>query len=208
MIADDNSFNMAEFQQGSPLAVAHLFEMLYRPLVYFAISITHDKAEAEDIVVECFEKAMMKKMDFDSLPNLRSFLYVATRNACFNYLRSLKVDARSQQELQYLHNPMANDNADLQQIEAEVLSSILEEIETLPTQCRQVFRHVYFGQLDTREIAGRMGISIKTVRNQKARAIRLLQTRLLKKGLLPAVFLLQILINQRMLAEQPASLLA
>ena len=199
---------MAEFQQGSALAVARLFEMLYRPLVYFAISITRDKAEAEDIVVECFEKAMMKRMDFDSLPNIRSFLYVATRNACFNYLRSLKVDARSQQELLYLHNPMASENTDLQQVEAEVLSSILQEIESLPAQCRQVFRQVYFQQLNTREIASRMGISVKTVRNQKARAIQLLQTRLLKKGLLPAVFLLQLLINQRMLADQSASLLA
>ncbi|HVK47813.1 MAG TPA: RNA polymerase sigma-70 factor [Pseudobacter sp.] len=205
MIAEDNNFNMAAFRQGDSRAVSSLFQLLYRPLVYFATGIIQHREEAEDIVVECFEKVMVKRKDFESLPNIRSFLYVATRNACYNYLRSLKVDARSQQELQYLHDPVG-EARDYGRIESEVLHSILTEIEELPNQCRQIFKLLYFQQLDTREIADRMGLSIKTVRNQKARAIQLLQNRLLRKGLMPAVLLLQLMVQEKAVAAPAVSL--
>jgi RNA polymerase sigma-70 factor (ECF subfamily) len=207
MIAEDRNFDMAEFRQGSPHAVSSLFEMLWRPLVYFATGIVRDKEEAEDIVVDCFEKLMRKKMDFESLPNIRSFLYVATRNACYNYLRSLKVDERSQKELMYLqHNvPAENDHA---LIESEVLNSILAEIEGLPSQCRQIFKLLYFQQLDTREIAERLGLSVKTVRNQKSRAIQLLQSRLLRKGLLPALLMLEAMLRDKTFPAAPVPMLS
>lgn len=198
MIVEDKDFDMAEFRQGNPHAVSGLFEMLWRPLVYFASGIIHDKEEAEDIVVECFEKLMVKKMDFESLPNIRSFLYIATRNACYNYFRSLKVDERSQKELMYLHDPVRENN-DHALIESEVLNSILAEIEELPTQCRQIFKLLYLKQMDTRAIADQLGLSIKTVRNQKSRAIQLLQSRLLRKGLLPALVMLEMMIQEKAL---------
>ncbi len=198
MVALDTNFNIIDFQQGSPEAISFLFGQFYRPLVYFADSIVDNRSEAEDIVVESFVKLMKKTHDFDSLPNIRAFLFVATRNACYNYLQSLKVGARSQKELQYLHDPLADNlNAEYAMMDTEIIQVILEEVENLPPQCRQIFKYLFFQHLSTQEIAEVMGLSVKTVRNQKARAIQILQTILLKKNLLTAAIFLNILLELR-----------
>lgn len=195
MVAADPTFNIADFQKGSPGAISHIFGLYYRPLVYFADSIVNNRNEAEDIVVDAFMKLMKKTTDFDTLQNIKSFLFVVTRNACYNYLQYLKVDARSQKELQYLHDPAEGHESDYAMMDAEIIAAILEEVENLPPQCRQVFKYLFFQRMTTQEIADTMGISVKTVRNQKARAIQLLQTFLLKKNLLSAVLFLQVLFS-------------
>lgn len=192
MVAVKPAFNIIDFQQGSQEAISQLFQLYYQPLVYFAESITSNRNEAEDIVVDTFIKLMKKTTDFDSLPNIRSFLYVATRNACYNYLQYLKVNNRSQEELGYLATPEII-HPDLAIIDAEVIQAIVEEIENLPPQCKQIFKSYYFKRMNTQEIADFMNLHVKTVRNQKARAISLLQTSLLKRGLLPVTILLHIL---------------
>lgn len=194
MIVAETDFDISAFQRSDPKAISQLFGLYYRSLVYYAGSIINNTGEAEDIVVECFVKLMKKPGDFGSLQNIRSFLYVATRNACYNYLQYLKVDARSQKELQYLHDPLSGEaGPDYARMDAEIIQAVLQEVENLPPQCRQVFKYLFFKQKSTQEIAELMGLSVKTVRNQKARAIQLLQTALLKKNLLPAVLFLQLM---------------
>ena len=192
MIMSDVQFDLAAFQSGDQQAIAELFRLYYRSLVYYAGSIVHDR---DDIVVESFVKLMKKTQDFASLQNIRAFLYVATRNACYNYLQSLKVDARSQKEIAYLHDPFSESSEkDYQWMDAEIIRVVLEEVEQLPPQCRQVFRLLFFEQKNTQEIADLMGLSVKTIRNQKARAIQLLQSSLLKKNLLPALAFVQFMV--------------
>ena len=59
----------------------------------------------------------------------------------------------------------------------------------LPQQCRTVFQLSRFEELKYREIADRMGISVKTVENQMGKALRILRQKL--KGFLTlAIFLL------------------
>ncbi|WEK35065.1 MAG: RNA polymerase sigma-70 factor [Candidatus Pseudobacter hemicellulosilyticus] len=195
MATADADFDIAEFQRGSEKAISHLFRLYYRGLVYFADNIISNRKEAEDIVVECFLKLLKKSGDFESLANIRSFLHVATRNACYNYLQSVKVGVRSQRELAYLQDPeQPTYGTDYAKIDAEIMETILEEVENLPPQCRQVFKYLFFERKTTQEIADLMGLSVKTVRNQKARAIQLLQAQLLKRNLLPLVFYLQLLL--------------
>lgn len=205
MVAVDANFNITDFQNGSPEAISQLFALYYRSLVYFADSIIKNRNEAEDIVVEGFVKVMQKTKDFESLANIKAFLYVVTRNACYNYLKFLKVDARSQKELQYLHDPVAEvPGTDFAMMDTEIIGAIMEEVENLPPQCRQVFKYLFLQRMTTQEIADLMGLSVKTVRNQKARAIQLLQTFLLKKNLLPAaLFLNTLLLTGREMHHQP-----
>jgi len=68
-------------------------------------------------------------------------------------------------------------------LETEVLALVYDEIERLPTKARAIFKLIFFDGLKTDEVVDRLGISVKTVRNQKARGVRLLQTALLKRGL-------------------------
>ena len=54
---------------------------------------------------------------------------------------------------------------------------------TLTLDCREVFNLIYFEGKKTDEIAFQLNLSVKTVRNHKARAVDQLKTAFLKKNL-------------------------
>jgi len=166
-----------------PHAMNYLFKRHYKPLCYFAWQLTGDKAEAEDIAVEVFIKLWRKHEDFDSLSNVRAFLYIAARNACFDYLKHIQRKKTSHEALLYL----ADDSEDYIQsrmARAEILQLILYEVETLPPIRRQIFKMIYLDDLSTAQIAEKLHITTDTVRVQKARAVNSLRTQVLKKGLM------------------------
>jgi len=68
-----------------------------------------------------------------------------------------------------------------------VLQEIYREIEELPGKCGQIFKMIFLENLPTDQIAERMGINVQTFRTQKARAISMIRTSLLKRGRLIAL---------------------
>jgi RNA polymerase sigma-70 factor (ECF subfamily) len=163
-------------------AIKQLYSQHYRSLCYYAEKLIHHKAEAEDIAVNSFIKLLNKRNGFDNLPDIKAFLYTATRNACFDFLRKEKTHEASHKEIMHL-SAVAEEN-DLDMINAEIMQAIYLEIENLPKQCGQVFKLIFFKGMHTAEIAAQMNISPKTVLNQKAKAVRMIRLALLKKGLL------------------------
>ncbi len=164
-------------------AMNYLFKRHFKPLCYFAWQLTGNKAEAEDIAGEVFLKLWRKHNDFDSLRNIKAFLYIATRNACFDYLKHVQRKTASHEELLYLAES-SEEYIHSRVIKSEILHSILFEIETLPPVRKQIFKLIYLENMTTAEIATRLNITADTVRVQKARALNLLRTQLLKKGLI------------------------
>ena len=176
-----------------PHAMTYLFKRYYKPLCYFAWQLMGNKAEAEDIAGESFMKLWRKHNDFDSIRNVRAFLYIATRNASFDYLKHIQRKNTSHEELLYLAEN-SEEYIQSRMARAEILQLILYEVETLPPVRRQIFKMIYLEGLSTSQIAQQLNITADTVRVQKARAINLLRTQVLKKGLvyfalLPIIFI-------------------
>jgi len=63
-------------------------------------------------------------------------------------------------------------------VSAERAQLVREALETLPDRCRSVMRLVLDERLTNREIADRLGVGVKAVEKQKARARRLLRKEL------------------------------
>ena len=173
------------FRNGEETAVKQLYNLHYRPLCYFAEQLVHDKTEAEDIAVEIFLKLLKKKDDFDNLPDIKSFLYTATRNACFDFLRKLKRDNKYSIEISASIEP---DElfGEKEMITAKVLQAIYADVENLPGQCKQVFKSIFLEGKTTAIVASEMGISTQTVLNQKSKALQMLRLTLYKQGLYSA----------------------
>jgi RNA polymerase sigma-70 factor (family 1) len=164
-------------------ALNRLYKIYYRSLYYFACQLTRDEAESEDIVAESYIKLWEKRSDFDTLSQIKAFLFIVTKNACLNYI---KRSARHTSIYAQVSEAIIYDEEELflQEVESEVLRQLYHEIETLPKKARQVFKLIFFEGKQTFEIAEQLHISKKTVLNQKLRAIALLQTALLKRGIL------------------------
>lgn len=175
---------LAAFHDGEPRAERTIFDQYFHPLCLFTERITGDLLQAEDIVAETFQKLMVKRLDFPSLPQIKSFLYQAARNAAINYANAQKRHAGAHEQIRYLAgSEVADDDAgDVEIMRAELISEIYKEMDKLPDKCGKVFKMLFVEELSTAEIAEKLNINVQTVRTQKARAIELIRNALLKKN--------------------------
>ena len=176
------------FKNGDEQAINHIYKSHYRALCYFARGLINSKEEAEDIVVESFLKLIQKQNDFDTLNGITSFLYIITRHACYNFLKHVQRKTASHKEIIYL---MEKDEDYIQSriVKAELLKMILKEVENLPAIRRKIFKLIFVEGLSNIEIAGKLNISVDTVRVQKARALESLRSVFLKNELISMAIL-------------------
>lgn len=172
---------MEAFQNGDEKSLAHFFKLHSKSLAYFTTRMLEDKAEADDIVSKCFLKLWQKHDDFKTAQNIKAFLYISCRNACLDYLASLKVRTTAQEK--YISHLQEGEETILYDvIQTEVLDLVNKEIEELPDKMKVIFKMLYIEGKSTAEIASELDLSIQTVRNQKTKAIAILKNSLLKKG--------------------------
>ena len=182
-LPDESNDVIFLLQSGDEKALQSLSQLYYRPLCFFATRLLKDQLSGEDIVEESFLKLWQRRNDFKNLQNIKSFLYITTRNACLNSIKQQQRVAVSKTQLGYL--------ADEQEgyilneiVRTEVMAEITTLIDKLPGQCRKIFVLSYVNGYKNHEIATALNISIHTVKNQKVRAIRLLKIKLQNRNLM------------------------
>jgi len=76
--------------------------------------------------------------------------------------------------------------------EKVIMGELEKKLETalreLPEQCRTIFQLSRFEDLKYKEIADKLGLSVKTIENQMGKALRLLRLKLV--DFLPTILLL------------------
>jgi RNA polymerase sigma-70 factor (ECF subfamily) len=172
--------------RGDEHALAQIHELYAKALTYFALKLTHDQPVSEDIASIALTRLWERRAGFDSYNSIKSFLYTTARNAALNHLRSEKVRATAAADLKQ-YAEVAEDQLSALQLEAQILAHVNAAIENLPPTARKVFELLYFEGLTTEAISGQLNMPVQTVRNNKARALELLRTELLKKNLSPAL---------------------
>lgn len=171
MIALLESAIVENFQKGHPKAFNQVFSQYYQQVYYFCNKLIGSPSDADEIASETFSKLFERHRHFATENNIRAFLYLTARNACFNYLRDHK-------HQRFSHEPLEDqfqELADTQQVKSEVLSTVYHHIRRLPERCKQVFELLYFEDLTPAEVASKLGITVDTVYSQKRYAIRILR---------------------------------
>lgn len=153
-------------------AYKELFFIFHKPLLQFANSFVRSYEIAEEVVSDVFMKVWEKRQDQEEIENLRVYLYVCTKNAALkSLLKHQKQVAITIDELHVeLESPYKNPEQLL--ITAEMLSRVQEAINSLPPRCKIVFKLIKEDGLKYKEVAEILQISIKTIDNQLAIALR------------------------------------
>lgn len=169
------------FRQGDEEGFNYFFTAYYKPLYFFAFSYIKDEDAAEDIVSESFIKLWdrRKKIKIEVEAQLKSYLYKVVSNACLKELRRRTTDHGRQKEIVLLSDKFDKDCFE-NMIRAETIHLLHKAIEQLPAQCRTVFRKLYVEGKSVADAAGEMGLTVSTIKNQKARGIKLLKPKLQK----------------------------
>lgn len=166
--------------------VEDVFKTYYAPLCYFASNYIKEEGVVEDLVQDLFTSLIEKKPRFQSELHLKNFLYISVKNACLNHIRHSNSRERY---LKASENLYEEDDSLVQHIIAtEVYKELAAALANLPNECRKVFEACYFEGLDNEKAAEKLGISIFTVKAQKARGKKLLKENL--KDLFPLIVML------------------
>lgn len=175
-----NAFSIDAFSKGSPQAFNFIFECYYRSVCFFASRLIPLKPVAEDITQEAFVRLWEKHNAFNCEQSIRSFLYIITRNACINFLKQGRRDRLQKHDWVHLLDEAEDPPAVFG--DSELITHLSVAIASLPPECRKVMQLAYVEGLQNREIAARQGLSVHTVKNQKARGLMLLRRRLRPAG--------------------------
>lgn len=179
---------IVRFTKGEVAAFNELYKLFHQRIFVFCSYLVPTE-DAEDITADIFTRLWKLRSDLNSIQNIRAFLYVSARNACFNRLRDLKAKVKREKELANL-----TENEEqltiLSEIESDVITRIKEEIEKLPENCKQVFTLSYFEGYKNPEIAERLSINEKTVRNLKSIALKTIKAMFLNKNMQLSIFTL------------------
>ena len=170
------------FQRYDDDAIKMLFEQYYTPLVLFANGYVLELDSCKDIVQEVFIVLIEAREKFNSIYNLKAYLYQATRNRCLKYLRHEEVKKKYAEEVQYESEEFYFDRI----LEEEVYQHLMNAISDLPEQCRKVFLLVLENK-SNQEIANMLSVGIETVKSHKKAGKKILYERL--KDMVPAVAL-------------------
>jgi RNA polymerase sigma-70 factor (ECF subfamily) len=172
---------MERMSAGDTHALELLFQTLYVPLCAFAQTIVRSAAVAEDVVGETFLKLWMHRERIQVRGAVRNYLYMAVRNTAISQLKRNSREARYVESYPAiaddLYGTVTNDAEERLRME-ELSIRVKDAIDRLPRRAQQTYVLYYQHEMSYAEIARVMGVSMKTVENQLARALRILWSRL------------------------------
>lgn len=156
---------ISKFRSGNISAFNSIFKKLYPSICSFANKYLKDKQGAEDISQEVFIELWKQREKFESIEQVKAFLYLSAKNKCLNVLKHVNVKDKHIQETMAISGE-EDESFEEYVIKTEVNAFINEVIESLPPQRRKIIILSMNG-LKNNEIAEELGISVNTVKLQK-----------------------------------------
>jgi RNA polymerase sigma-70 factor (ECF subfamily) len=160
-----------------------LYRQFYERIRFFADKYVNDLDVAHELTIEAFIKLWQKRGDFETVQNIQAFLFITTKNACFNHIKQLKRRKLAHEEILYTSEKESENLLD-EAVETELITLIFRESSSLTRTCRKIIQLHYGEGLTYKEIAQQMHISVENVRVQHANALNALRLLLKSKDLL------------------------
>jgi RNA polymerase sigma-19 factor, ECF subfamily len=163
--------------QRDETAFEQVFKTHFKRLHAYAFTILRDEVEAEEMVQQVFFKLWERNENLSLSGSVSAYLYRAVHNESLNYIKHQKVRSNHQLHVAYsMKNEVEHPAKKV--IAGELEKKIHTALNELPEQCRTIFQMSRFDELKYREIADKLGISVKTVENQMGKALKLLREKL------------------------------
>uniref|UniRef100_UPI0032174CFE RNA polymerase sigma-70 factor n=1 Tax=uncultured Draconibacterium sp. TaxID=1573823 RepID=UPI0032174CFE len=189
-IKEDDKHLVLQLKNNEVEAFDVLFHKYSDKLYRFAYSLLKNKEDSKEIVQEAFLRIWTKREEIDSTKSFKSFLFSISYNLVIDQLR---VRLKDQEYRKFLVRFFESENFELKsKLDYDnMVVQIRNAVEELPEKRKQIYILSRELGLTHKEIASRLGISVKTVENQITLALKHLKTRL-GKDVLPVILFLML----------------
>jgi RNA polymerase sigma-70 factor (ECF subfamily) len=156
-------------------AFAVLFDRYWVRLYKTALRYLKDRENSEETVHDVFLNIWDRRhqLEIESIPN---FLLTAIRYQIYNRMRAAKPPLTLVLNDLEMDNLLDYNQGDHRIKNQELLRELDHYLEKLPKRCQEIFYMSRMDNLSNQEIAGRLGISKRTVENQITRALKHLRS--------------------------------
>jgi RNA polymerase sigma-70 factor (ECF subfamily) len=162
------------------IAARELFDIFHPKLVRYAVFYVSSIHDANDIVSEVFIKFFRRIRKNHDIKDISYYLYKSVKNQCFTYLKKQRndfsFDELDWENVQYSFE-IRNPESDL--INKELSSKIEDAINNMPSRRKLIYKLVVIDGLKYKEAAELLDLSVKTIENHLALAVKDLRKEIL-----------------------------
>jgi RNA polymerase sigma-70 factor (family 1) len=174
----NTSINIKDLQQRiaeyeDDTAYRQLFFHLFPSLQNFAYSIVKSREQAEEIASDVMMEVWIRRASLMNIDNLKLYLFISVRNAAVRKVNqdrkkgpNVLLDDISVEFISDYGNP--EDSASLNETERKIKKVVKE----LPPRCQLIYKLAKEENLRYKEISQLLNLSIKTIDNQLAIAVK------------------------------------
>lgn len=174
---------VSDLSAGNKTAYKKVFRLYYPRLVRYSGFLLKDNVEAEDLVQEVFIQLWENRANLKSEKNLASYLFILTRNKCFNALKHKVVEekyvtkqaAMETEALYHVSFELMEEFVSMEELLNKELDRMMDE---MPERCAEAFRLKWIEGKKIREIAEIMQISTTMVDKHLAKGLQIVQQKL------------------------------
>lgn len=177
MTLDSDTYLLQRVKNDDKEAFELIFKKHYKLVYNYARYNIKDEAVCHDITQDIFTYLWEMRSGLEIRKSLKSYLLSATHNASINYLKKETTNQRHLSNF-FHESPKNEDGYDII-FEDVLIESINTIVNSLPTQCREIFHLSRTKGLKHKEIAKKLNISPRTVETQIYRALRSIKERLI-----------------------------
>lgn len=160
--------HISAFQQNDERAIQALFKEHYAALVNTADKLVNDKAEAREIVLTTFTKLIALRANFQSVADIKAYLLVSTRSACYDYLSAVGSGQPASKDILRLADllpPAAVPEP--HPVNTDTILAIYHIMESLPPEEAELFRELFFNKVTPVQAASYLGITAEEALTRK-----------------------------------------
>jgi len=156
-----------------------LYEKYHRTLYFFALKLSKNPHEAEELVQSVFVTVWEKRQTIDPAKTFNAYLLSIARNRFFDMLRKRIIESYYTDYMMFRDNFIDND-IEIQIEEKEINEIINKLLQQLPERRQEIFRMRYDENQSYKQISKKLQISENTVDTQIRNALNFLRKELPK----------------------------
>ena len=159
-------------QNSDQQAFKELYLVYFDRLYKFAFSILHSSEFAEEAVNDVFLNIWQKRSSLKNIESLKNYLFISTKNTSFNYLSKFRKERNTTLDDVLVRFEIDELTPETAFFSAEIRKEIEQAINQLPPKTKLVFQMAKVEGLKYKEIAQILDISVNTIDNHIATAIK------------------------------------
>ena len=178
-ITNEELYIVKKMIEGDVDSFKYFFDRYYNDLCNFVHVYLHDQTLSEEIVQDIFVYFWENKEKLQINTSVKSFLFSASKFKSLNLLRDTKTKKRIVEKIGKTE-PLITSEEEDSYLDTNEFKKILDAaVDQLAPKCREIFLLSKVEDLSNKEIAEKLGISVKTVENQMTIALKKLREYLL-----------------------------